>query len=527
VTGVKSYPLYPHPVLNNFRQLLDWRAGETPDGIAFQYKDKSRLVSVTYAQFCAEADALAAFFYAQGFCDAKIAVLGENSYTWILTYFAAVLSGNVIVPIDKELPTEDMISLLQRCGAKALVYSPSYEDVAQAAITDGTIGEAFGMAKLPAILKSRNNPAPAPTDDSAVCAIIYTSGTTGAPKGVMLTQKSLMTDTVAACQNVYIAGGSLLTLPLHHTFAFTTSVLAMLVYGVPISINKSLRTFQADMRTYKPQNMFLVPLYVETLYKGIWKAAREKNKERLLRVLIKASNLLRKCGLDLRRKLFRSVLEQFGGKLDLIVCGGAFLEQRYIDGMEDMGIQVLNGYGITECSPVVAVNRNRWAKPGSIGLPLPCCEVQIQDGEICVKGSLVMAGYFQDKAATAAAVQDGWFRTGDLGYLDEDGFLFITGRKKNLIILSNGKNVSAEELEAQILQIAGVEEVIVYGEDGHITAEIFSGTPNGIQEEIMVLNQKLPPYKRIQQVKFRETPFEKTTTRKIKRGNKRNGAGIQ
>ncbi len=524
---MKPYPLYPHPALKDFRQLLDWRAGETPDNIAFQYKDKSRLVSVTYSQFRVEVDTLAAFFHAQGFQNAKIAVLGENSYPWILTYFAAVLSGNIIVPIDKELQTEDMISLLQRCGAKVLVYSPSYGDVAQAAQTAGIVKAAFSMAELPAMLENQQDLAPAILDGSAVCAIIYTSGTTGDPKGVMLTQKSLMTDTVAACQNVYIAGGSLLTLPLHHTFAFTTSVLAMLVYGVPISINKSLRTFQADMRTYKPQNMFLVPLYVETLYKGIWKVAREQNKERLLRVLIKASNLLRKCGLDLRRKLFRSVLEQFGGKLDLIVCGGAFLEQRYIDGMEDIGIQVLNGYGITECSPVVAVNRNRWAKPGSIGLPLPCCEVQIRDGEICVKGSLVMAGYFQNETATAAAVQDGWFHTGDLGYLDEDGFLFITGRKKNLIILSNGKNVSAEELESQILQIAGAEEAVVYEEDGHITAEIFSGTPNGIQEEIMVLNQKLPPYKRIQRVKFRETPFEKTTTRKIKRGNKSNGAGIQ
>ncbi len=523
---MKPYPLYPRPVLKGFRQLLDWRAGETPDSIAFQYKDKSLLVSVTYAQFRTEVDALAAFFHTQGLRDAKIAVLGENSYPWILTYFAVVLSGNVIVPIDKELPTEDMISLLQRCGAKALVYSSSFEDVAQAAQAAGAVKTAFSMTEFPAILKSRSDPIPIPTDESAVCAIIYTSGTTGDPKGVMLTQKSLMTDTVAACQNVYIAGGSLLTLPLHHTFAFTTSVLAMLVYGVPISINKSLRTFQADMRTYKPQNMFLVPLYVETLYKGIWKAAREQNKERLLRTLIKISSLLRRCGLDLRRKLFRSVLEQFGGRLDLIVCGGAFLEQRYIDGMEDIGIQVLNGYGITECSPVVAVNRNRWAKPGSIGLPLPCCDVKIQDGEICVKGSLVMVGYFQDEAATAAAIQDGWFHTGDLGYLDEDGFLFITGRKKNLIILSNGKNVSAEELEAQILQIARAEEVVVYEEDGHITAEIFSETTDGIREEIMALNQKLPSYKRIQRVKFREIPFEKTTTRKIKRGNKRK-AGVQ
>ncbi len=522
---MKPYPLYTHPALKDFRQLLDWRAGKTPNNVAFQYRVNSQLVSVSYVQFRMDVDVLAAFFHAQGFGDTKIAVLGENSYLWILTYFAAVLSGNIIVPIDKELSTEDTMLLLQLCGAKALVYSSSYKDVAQAAQAAGTTEAAFSMEVLPAILESQHDLTPAISDENAVCAIIYTSGTTGNPKGVMLTQKSLMIDTVAACQNVYIAGSSMLTLPLHHTFAFTTSVLAMLVYGVPICINKSLRAFQADMKAYQPQNMFLVPLYVETLYKEIWKAAREQKRERLLRTLIKISNVLRKCGLDLRRKLFRSMLEQFGGKLDLIICGGAFLEQRYIDGMEDIGVQVLNGYGITECSPVVAVNRNQWAKPGSIGLPLPCCEVQIQDGEICVKGDLVMAGYFQDKAATEEAIQDGWFHTGDVGHLDEDGFLFITGRNKNLIILSNGKNVSAEELESQILQITGVEEVIAYGEDGHITAEVFSETTDGIREEIAALNRKLPPYKRIQRVKFRETPFEKTTTRKIKRKN-RNEAGV-
>ncbi len=522
---MKPYPLYTHPALKDFRQLLDWRAGKTPNNVAFQYRDNSHLVSVTYAQFRTEVDALAAFFHTQGFQDAKIAVLGENSYPWILTYFAVVLSGNIIVPIDKELPTEDMISLLQRCGAKALIYSPSYEDVAQAAQTVGALETVFGMAEFPAILESQHDPSPAISDENAVCAIIYTSGTTGDPKGVMLTQKGLIVDAVNGCRYVNFTGTSLLTLPLHHTFAFTAAVLVLLVYGRCICINKSLRTFQADMKTYQPQNMLLVPLYVETMYKGIWKAARERKKERLLRALIKVSNLLRKCGLDLRQKLFRSVLEQFGGKLNLIVSGGAFLEQKYIDGMEEIGIQVLNGYGITECSPVVAVNRNGWTKPGSVGLPLPCCEIKIQDGEVCVKGEAVMAGYFQDDAATAEAIQDGWFHTGDLGHLDEDGFLFITGRKKNLIILSNGKNVSAEELEAQLFQIAGVEEAVVYGEDGHITAEIFSEEPDGIQGEVTALNQKLPPYKRIQRVKFRDTPFEKTTTRKIKRGT-RNEAGI-
>jgi len=367
---------------------------------------------------------LRAFFYRLNWQKIKIAVLGENSYEWILTYFSAVLSGNIIVPIDKELSVKDIQTLLGRCGAEALVYFSSYGDIAEAVQSAGIVRDVFSMAEFPAVLHNWDTLLPeiSSIDENAVCAIIYTFGTTGESKGVMLTQRSLIIDSVSACKNVYIAGGSMLTLPLHHTFAFTTSVLSMMIYGVPIYISKSLRTFQEDMKIYQPQNMFLVPLYVETMYKGIWKAARARRKERLLRSLLKISNLLRKCGLDLRRHLFHSVLGQFGGKLALIVSGGAFLEQKYIDGMEEFGIQVLNGYGITECSPVVAANRNRWTKAGGVGLPLPCCEIKIQDGEVCVKGEAVMKGYFQDKTATEEAIQDGWFHTGDLGYLDEDGF---------------------------------------------------------------------------------------------------------
>lgn len=271
------------------------------------------------------------------------------------------------------------------------------------------------------------------------------------------------------------------------------------------------------MQTFKPQSIALVPLYVETIYNGIWKTAKTQGKEKLMKTMIGISGFLRKLGIDFRRRLFQSVLQQFGGELDLLICGGAPLKQSYIDGMDALGIQVLNGYGITECSPVVSVNRNRYYRSGSIGLPLECCEVRIQGGEICVKGDIVMAGYYEDEAATREVLEDGWFKTGDIGYLDEDGFLFVTGRKKNLIILSNGKNVAPEELEEKILDITGVKEVVVYVENDIITAEVFADEETGIQESVMALNKELPGYKRIQRVKFRTSEFEKTTTKKIKR----------
>lgn len=515
---MKNYPLYNHPSLTNFRELVDWNAERHSDQIAFQYRNGEQLQSISYSQFKEDVTRLSAHFLRRNLQRSKIALIGENSYVWILTYFAAVLSGNIIVPLDKELPDNEIVSLIAKCGTAVLVHSDAYSDTAEKMLYEGTVNVVLNMKDF-AMCPSNANGLPAlkDVDEDVVCSIIFTSGTTGQPKGVMLSQTNLMTDALAACQSAQVTGATLLTLPLHHTFAFTTGVLAMLIYHVPICISRSLRTFAADMQTFKPQAMFLVPLYVETLFKNVWKAAAAQGKDRLLKQLVNISNVLRRFGVDLRRSLFRSVHQQFGGQLDTIICGGALLKQSYIDGMTSLGIQVLNGYGITECSPVVAVNRNRYFRSGSVGLPLPCCEVKIIDGEICVKGKNVMHGFYQDDKATHEAFTDGWFRTGDLGYLDHDGFLFITGRRKNLIILSNGKNVAPEELEEKIQDIPGVLEVIVYAEGEMITAEIFAQQQAGIRESIMVLNKELPKYKRIQKTKFRDTEFEKTTTKKIKR----------
>lgn len=515
---MKNYPLYKHPELKSLRELIDWNAERHPGDVAFRYREGTQIISVSYAQFKADVDALSTFFLGQGTQGAKIAVVGENSYLWILAYFAVVLSGNIIVPLDKELPDEEIAMLLTRCEAEVLIYSNTYADTAEKMLQEKRVGTILSLKDFPTCLESGiERPTVGGVDENAVCSIIFTSGTTGDPKGVMLTQKNLMADTLGACQNAMPTGRSLLVLPLHHTFAFTTGVLAMMVYGVPICINKSLRCFTKDMQTFKPRIMILVPLYVETTHKNIWKTAKTQGKDKLLKGLIAASNLLRRFGLDFRRKLFRSILEQFGGELDTIICGGAFLKQTYIDSMDAIGIQILNGYGITECSPVVSVNRNQYSREGSIGLPLPCCEVKIIDGEICVRGENVMVGYYRDEAATLETFTGGWFKTGDLGYLDEDGFLFITGRGKNLIILSNGKNVAPEELEEKLLDIAGVQEVLVYAENGLITAEIFTQQENEVRGSVTALNKELPGYKRIQKVIFRDTEFEKTTTKKIKR----------
>lgn len=517
---MKNSDLYNREGATDIYHLLAIRAKSAPDEILFQYNEKKQLVSVTVGQFWTDINALRTYLMSKGLEGGRAAVLGENSYYWIVSYFAVVLSKAVVVPLDKDLDIESQSKLLTRCPVDMLICSRSYRDVPQKLEEAGIdIGECLLMNKIPSIVDEyADKICKMPTlNPDQVCTIIFTSGTTGEPKGVMLTQRNIASNALAAIWSLWVSGSSVLTLPLHHTFGFTVGVLSAYIEGYPIFISKSIRTFLKDVKSFGPDNLVVVPLYVEAIYKNIWRSAKESGDEKKLSRAISASNVMRKVGIDMRKKLFKSILDELGGNLTTIICGGAFLDQKYIDFMDSIGIQVLNGYGITECSPVVAVNRANQTRSHSVGLPLPGCEVRIIDGEICVRGDNVMEGYFEDEESTKEVMPDDWFHTGDLGHYDADRFLYITGRKKNLIILSNGKNVSAEELENKIVNIDNVEEVIVRQEGEDIIAEIYAEVRTGIEEAIEALNHKVPPYKRISKVVYRLTEFERTTTQKIKR----------
>ena len=294
-------------------------------------------------------------------------------------------------------------------------------------------------------------------------------------------------------------------------------------YGYPIYINKSLKKLSDDFKKAKPQHLFAVPLIVETLYKNIWINAKKQGKEKLLQRLIKVSEVLLKCKIDLRKVLFKSVISAFGGNLDLIVSGGAPIDEKYIRAFHSLGITVLNGYGITECGPIVAVNRNQFNIVGSVGLPLICNEVKIaEDGEILVRGDNVMQGYYHLEGENEKVFIDQWFKTGDLGRIDEYGALHVTGRIKNLIILGNGENIPAESIEEQIYTILYVKEVIAYGKNNMIIAEVYldedvTDARERINGDIQSINQRMPLIKNIGQVIIRDAEFPKTTTKKIKR----------
>jgi len=529
---MKNYELYEHPQVGTLKELLDYCVTSYANRTAFAYQVKKQDVTISFKQFSNNVAAFGSYLLHNGYQNSHIAVFGENSYEWILTHFAVTCSKNVIVPIDKELDAESISELLIDSKSKVLVYSNTYADIVDSLKQMNIEGLSYISMKDIAGLIAEGNKliaegytafADIEVNRDDLASIVYTSGTTGKSKGVMLTHYNFCSCMYGACCNAYIYGTSLLLLPLHHTFGLVASVYAVMFYGLTIYINKSLKNLLDDFKKCQPQHLFVVPLIVETLYKNIWNTAKKQGKDKALRFLIKISNALRKCGIDIRKTLFKSVISAFGGNLDVIICGGAPLSEQLVSEFDSIGITLLNGYGITECGPIVAVNRNKFNIPGSVGLPLVCNEVSISDeGEVLVKGDNVMQGYYHNDAENAKAFTDGWFRTGDIGSVDEYGALHITGRIKNLIILSNGENIAAEYIEEQVYTILYVKEVVAYGKDDVITAEVYldEEVPDAgerIHEDIAILNRTLPITKNIGKIVIRDSGFPKTTTKKIKR----------
>lgn len=522
---------YEIPHYRDLKEMIIKLAEKQPNDLAFHYFEGDKKVCVNFKQVADDTFALASYFASLGIFDGKIALYGENSYEWIITYFATIVSNNAIVPLDKELKPAEAATLFDACGAETLVYSAKKAELAeilQDKLKHSLCLDNFRDAiKKGASLIKETKVMDLEIDLEKPTVFIFTSGTTGAPKCAMLCQRNIMSDMILSIESLKFPKGTVCVLPLNHTFGMMACILCQFYCGFPVFINGGLKYILRDINEAKPGHISVVPLFVESFYKSIWKNAAKSGKDKLLKNMIKVSNALRKLGIDVRRKLFKSVIDAFGGNLEMIITGGAPIPDELILGFDDLGIKVVNGFGITECSPIVSLSLLKGNKLGSIGKPIKNVEMKVinknedGEGELCVKGDIVMLGYYNNPEANAQVFQDGWFLTGDVGKIDEDGFVFITGRKKNIIILDNGKNVYPEELEYLIGRIEGVNEVLVYAEDGFITAEIYAEDMS-LKEKITdaiknELNPSVAQYKQIHKIKFRESEFEKTTTKKIKR----------
>lgn len=558
---MKNYPLYETTVFEDFRIMTENVANKYPDRIAFSFKENphdSEVIKKTYSETREYIRAIGTGFINEGMREKHVAIVGESSYAWVCSYFALMSIGSVTVPIDKELPPEDIRSIIESAECEFVLYS-SVIDEKMKVLTEKLsskmqyvcMSKETGIknVKMLADIAEKgadlydmgdNSYYDYEIDPDKMASIVFTSGTTGKGKGVMLSQTNIVSDMTLGMYNFAITPKTMNVLPPHHTFGSTVNFVGHYAQGCEIYISSGLKYILNELKEQQPSHLVLVPLFVETFYKRIWAMAEKQGKDKLLRKMIKASNGMRKVGLDLRRQLFKSVTSAFGGKLEMIICGGAALNQDIIDTFEGIGITILNGYGITECAPLISCNRNKYRKKGSVGTPIISEEVKINDpdengeGEICVKGPNVMLGYYKNPEATAAAFdEEGFFKTGDYGRLDEEGWIYITGRLKNLIILSNGKNVYPEEIETEISRVYGVNEVVVYeglNPDGTskdcIVAEIypdFEALKNhGVEdvqkyfkEKIKRINENSAPYKKVALIRIRNEEFEKNTSKKI------------
>ncbi len=519
----RDYPLYEiAPRISSISEMLEIKAEKVPDKVAFCYrKGRENVEEKTYGQVY-DTVKKAAQYVSENYGTGKhIAVIGENSYEWLIAYFAIVTSGNVAVPIDKELPADEVEWLIKKADVTAAFISKTYIDLVEN--IEGLSVLTLKKLQEAALECDGNYELYHQKDDELIC-IIFTSGTSGKSKGVMLSSKNV-TSEISETSRMYDPEGenTFVVLPFHHAFGLNVAVLMAYNYGVKIFLNKSLKRVKEDMLLAKPEVVMLVPLFIEVFYKQIMSSVKKENKEKQLKKGIRLSRLLLKVGIDKRRELFKDIHEVFGGKLKYIISGGAHINTYYVRFFRDIGIEILNGYGTSECSPCVAINRNYFKKDGSVGQVIPGTEVRIsEDGEVQFKGTVTMQGYYKDPEITEEAMKDGWYCTGDLGYVDKDGFLFLTGRKKNLIILSNGENISPEELENDFNVDPGVNEVLVYDKDNVIIAEIYPeeeymGNEEYFNNLMTKVNEGRPIYKQVGRVVLRDKEFIKNTSKKIVR----------
>ena len=560
-----NYPLYETTHFSDFREMTEQVAKNYPDKVAFKFKKDPRdkeAQSVTFSESRDFIRDLGTELHAIGIEGKKVALVGVASVEWFFSYVALMSSGAVTVPIDKELPAADIASIINTSAAEYIFFSASvYEKISEVKALCPSVtnlvsmgGECEGATSLVSMRESGAKRY-ADADDSyytyeidreGLASIVFTSGTTGKGKGVMLSLKNICSDMEQGMYNFRITERTLFALPPHHTFGSTVNFIGHFAQGCEIYISSGLRYILDELKYFKPTHLILVPLFVETFYKKIMATAEKSGQLDKLKKGIKISNILYKLGIDVRQKLFgKSVLASFGGELKMIICGGAALNQNIIDFFESIGIVILNGYGITECAPLISCNRNQCRKKGSVGMPIIGGEVKIHepnevgDGEICYRGPNVMLGYYGEEAATRAVIdEDGFFHTGDLGYVKvygKDQWIYITGRSKNLIIFSNGKNVYPEEIETDVQGIYGVGEVVVYAGESKsdpskeiIVAEIFPDfealklhnitDPEAyFNEEIKKVNAKNVSYKTVGKIKIRNEEFPKNTSRKITR----------
>ncbi|QAT43688.1 AMP-dependent synthetase/ligase [Aminipila luticellarii] len=565
-------------VLYEFREISDLKDMVDSSAELFSEKDAylvkqipgGEYTPIKYRKFKEDIDALGTKFIEMGLKGKKIAVVGENSYKWIVTYLAATNGTGVIVPLDRELPPREMANLIERAEVSTIVYSKKMEKIMADTMTllaqpisyriCMEKAEESGVYNLDDLIEQGcqliaqgdRSFIDAEIDREAMCSLLFTSGTTGLAKGVMLSHKNISANVYNMSKYVSIPyeDFGLSVLPMHHSYELTCHIFTGIYQGMTVAICEGLKHILKNMQEAPAGVMLGVPLVFESMYKKILKQAQASGKLSAMKKMMAVSKTLKLYNHPkIVKKMFKDVHNAMGNHMNLFIAGGAAIDPSVIENFQALGIPMIQGYGMTENAPIIAVNKDRYSKPAAVGLPMPGTEIKIIDadktgvGEIICRGDSVMIGYYNNPEETEQVLIDGWLHTGDYGYFDKDGFLYVCGRKKSVIVTKNGKNIFPEEVEFYLTQSEFIEEALVHGildeksGDTVVKAEVYldreaikeaagelstGDLRKFVKQEIDRLNEQMPLYKRVKRFGIRENEFEKTTTRKIKRFNQSN-----
>ena len=550
-------------MFNNIKELIYNSAKLYKDNVAFVTKIKNENKSIeyvnhTYQDLLDDINSFGTALYELGLKGKRIAIYGRNRYEWVVSHISNLFGGIVSVPIDKELQLNELEDSLIRAKVDAIVFDEKYEENIAKIKQNGKtnihnficIGNIDGYAKFDDLLKKGNELVKNgqkefvdnTVDSEAMSILLFTSGTTSKSKAVMLNQKAIAANIadMLMVEGLYPTDTNIAFLPFHHIFG-STGMLVMLAAGVRTVFPDGLRYIKQNLKEYEVSVFVGVPLLVNKMYENIEKEIEKQGKTKLINIATKISNFLLKFHIDIRRKLFKQVLDGLGGKMRFIISGGAPLDKKVSIKFNELGVHLIQGYGLTETCPVIAAENDKYIRNGSVGYPMRHVTVEIVNkdkdgiGEVRVKGPNIMMGYYENEEATNKVLKDGWFYTGDLGYIDKDGFLFLTGREKDVIVMKNGKKVFPEELEILVDNLPEVEESFIYGmaqrgdkNDPMVSVKIVYNKDslknmtenelyNVLWNKIKEINKTLPPYKYIKNMILTDVPLIKTTTHKIKR----------